>query len=301
MRKFLFIVCLWFGVVLTASAENFTLVDGAVISGEIFKPDDSGLSIKTTDDVFTNISWARISQDTLKQLAANPKIKPLAEPFIEVDAAKRAAPPEIKINPVTRMEIPPKPSVFGGLFTSSLGLFLLFLVYGANLFAAYEVSIVKARSAAQVMGVSALLPIIGPVIFLVMPMQLPKQTADEKADEALASEVAAAAHKTPEEIQIAEASWKPQAEKKPEAQIFTRGKFTFNKRFVETRFGDFTGTATGPLAQKFSMEVRTMKDQLAIVSISQIGQNEIVFETAAGPVTVPLSDIQEVKLNPKTT
>jgi hypothetical protein len=298
VRKFLFIVSLWLGVVLAASAENFTLVDGAVITGEIFKPDDSGLSIKTTDDVFTNISWARISQDTLKQLAANPKIKFLAEPFIEVDAAKRPQAAEIKINAVTRMEIPAKPSLFGGLFTSSLGLFLLLLVYAANLLAAYEISIVKARSAAQVMGVSALLPVIGPVIFLVMPMQLPKQSAEEKAEEALASEVAAA-HKTPEEIQIAEASWKPQAEKKPEAQIFTRGKFTFNKRFVETRFGDFTGTAAGALAQKYSMEVRTMKDHLAVIRIAQIGQNEIIFETAAGPVTVPLSDIQEVKLNPK--
>lgn len=299
MRKFLFIVSFWLGVAFVTPAENFTLVDGAVITGEIFKPDDVSLSIKTTDDVFTNIAWARISQDTLKQLAANPKIKPLAEPFIEVDASKHSVAAEIKINAVVRMEIPAKPSLLGGLFTSSLGLFLLLLIYAANLLAAYEISIVKARSAAQVMGVSALLPIIGPVIFLVMKMQAQGPTAEEKAEEALAAEVAAAQKMPVEEIQIAEASWKPQAEKKPEAQIFSRGKFTFNKRFVETRFGDFTGTATGGLAQKFSMEVRTMKEQLAVARIAQIGANEIIFETAAGQVTVPLSDIQEVKLNPK--
>ena len=291
-------VCVWLSVGSLSAAENFTLVDGGTITGDIVKFDDNGLMIKTPDEVYTNIAWARFSQGALKLASGNPKIRAFAEPFIEVDAAQRQPKPEIKVNAVVRLERPASPSLLGGLFTSSLGWFLLLLVYAANLFAAYEISIVKARSAAQVMGVSALLPIIGPVVFLVMKMQTDAPTAEEKAEEAMAAEVAAA-QKTPEEIQIAEASWKPQAEKKPEAQVFSRGKFTFNKRFIETRFGDFTGAASGGLAQKFTMEVRTMKELLAVERIAQIGPNEIIFETPKGQVTVPVSDIQEIKLNPK--
>lgn len=296
MRTSLFIISLWLVLASVAGAETFLLTDGAAISGEIVKFDDGGLMVKTTGETYTNIAWGRISQETLKAVSANPKIKPLADPFLEPEPAHRAQQKEeIKINDVNRLERP-EPSLFGGLFKSSLGLFLLLVIYGANLFAAYEISIVKARSAAQVMGVAAVLPVIGPVIFLVMKMNMPEPVNVE--EEALAAEVAAA-QRPAEQIQIEEASWKPQAEKKPEAQVFARGKFTFNKRFLETRFGDFTGAAAGPLAQKFTLEVKTIKGSFAIERIAQIGQNEMILETAAGQMIVPLADLQEVKLNPK--
>jgi len=82
--------------------------------------------------------------------------------------------------------------------------------------------------------------------------------------------------------------------------VYSRGKFTFNKRFIETRFAAFIGGAGGEQAKKFSMEVRTMKEQLAVEHIAQIGATEIIFETPRGQVTVPMADIQEIKLNPKT-
>lgn len=295
MRISLFIVSLWLLTASFASAETFSLTDGGAVTGDIVKFDDGGLMLKTPADTYTNIAWARFSQDALKQVSANPKIKPLAEPFLEPEPAQRVQKAEISVNDVKRMERP-EPSLFGGLFKSPLGWFLLLVIYGANLFAAYEISIVKARSAAQVMGVAAVLPIIGPIIFLVMKINMPEPVNAE--EEALAAEVVAA-QKPRTEIEIEEASWKPQAEKKTEAQIFARGKFTFNKRFLETRFGDFTGAATGPLAQKFTLEVKTMKGAIAVERIAQIGQNEIILETADGQVSVPLADLQEVKLNPK--
>jgi hypothetical protein len=198
----------------------------------------------------------------------------------------------------------PAPSLFGGLLKSGLGIFILLLVYGANLFAAYEISIVKARAAAQVMGVAAILPIIGPVIFLMMPMQVeapPEEVAPADAPPAPGS----AQKMAQQQIEIGDASWKNQEgaetrEKKPESQVYARGKFTFNKRFIETRFAAFMGAADGDLAKKFSMEVRTMKEQFAVERIAQIGAAEIIFETPRGQITVPMTDIQEIKLNPKT-
>lgn len=299
MRKSLLVLSLLLGLATSAfAADTFTLTDGSSLSGDIVKSDDNGVMFHTPEEVYTNVPWGRFSQDSLKQFSVNPKMRAFVEPFILPDESQRPQKAEITVNAVKRMELPANPSIFGGLFKSSLGLFILFVVYLANLYAGYEISIVKARSAAQVVGLAAVLPVIGPVIFLIMPMRIEVAPAD-KADEAAAAEVVAA-QQSQADIQIAEASWKPQAEKKPEPQIFTRGKFTFNKRFVETRFGDYTGAATGGLAQKFTMEVKTMKDHFIVERIAQINQTEIIFETAKGQVTVPVADIQEVKLNPKT-
>jgi hypothetical protein len=301
VRKILFIFSLWLGVVAFAlGADSFSLTDGGAMSGDIVKFDDNGVMIHLAEDVYTttNVPWARFSQDTLKQLAANPKIRGYVEPFIEPTEAQRPQKAEIQVNQVTRLELPANPSLFSGLFKSSLGLVILLLIYAANLFAAYEISIVKARMPAQVMGVAAVLPIIGPVIFLILPMYVEPPPPEEIPAEAPAA--GGAQPKTQEQINIAEASWKPQEEKKPEAQVYARGKFTFNKRFVETRFAAFIGATEGDLAKKFSMEVRSMKEQFAVERIAQVGATDVIFETPKGQITVPFTDIQEIKLNPKT-
>jgi len=281
-------------------ADTYSLADGGSVAGDVVKFDDNGIMLHTPEEAYTNVTWARFSQDTLKQLSANAKLKAFVEPFILPTEAERPPKPVIQINAVVRPELPASPSLFGGLFKSGLGLFILLAIYGANLYAAYEISIVKARVAAQVMGLAAVLPIIGPVIFLIMPMRVDAPPEEEVV--AGAAPGAAPGAKPQEQISIGEASWKPQEEKekKPEAQIYSRGKFTFNKRFIETRFPAFIGGAGGEQAKKFTMEVKTMKDHLIIEHIAQIGATEVIFETPKGQVTVPMADIQEIKLNPKT-
>ena len=286
--------------VIPALAETFSLADGGAVAGEIVKADDNGVMIRTPEETYTNMAWGRFSQEALKQLAPHPKIrgKGYVEPFFEPDAAQRAPKAEINVKEVKRMERPANPSLLGGLFGSSLGLFLLFVVYAANLLAAYEISIVKARSAAQVMGVSALLPIIGPIIFLVMKMNT-GPTAEEKAAEEIAAEVVAA-QKPQVPIEIGEASWKNTESKKAEPQIFARGKFTFNKRFMETKFADFMGAAHGAQAKAFSMSLKTSKEEFAVERITSVAVAELVLEVPQrGAVTVQLTDIQEVRLTPK--
>ena len=296
MRKLIFLFGFWLGVALfAAGADTFSFADGGSVAGEIVKFDDGGIMIHTPEETYTNVPWGRFSQDALKQLANNPKIKGFVEPFIMPTEAQRPQKAEIQVNPVTRMEHP-EPSLFGGLFKSSLGLFLLLAVYAANLFAAYEISIVKARAGAQVVGLSALLPIIGPVVFLILPMYVPpppKETATETNADGTPAKPKEA------QIQIGEASWKPQEEKKPETQVFARGKFTFNKRFIETKFAAYFGAADGEQAKKYYMEVRSMKELLAVQSITSVGVAEVSLQTAAGPVTVPLAEIQEIKLIPR--
>ena len=299
MRKILFVFSLCLGVLVrTADAETLTLTDGGSVMGDFVKSDDNGLMLHTTADTYTNIPWGQFSQDSLKQLSQDPKIQSYVEPFIEPTESQRPKPAEIRVNPVTRLERPANPSLPGGLLKSSVGLFVLFVLYLANLFAAYEISLFRARPVAQVMGVSAVLPLIGPIIFLSMPIKMDALPEDEAA----AVTPAGGAEQIPsEEIQITEASWNPQSEeKKLEPQIYSRGKFTFNKRFIETRFPAFTGAGQGDLAKKFTMEVRTMKDHFTVERIVQVAPTDVIFAAVKrGQVTVALSDIQEIRLNPK--
>lgn len=312
MRKLLFLFSL---VLLVAggalAAETLTLTDGGTVSGEIIKSDDNGLMLRLPGETYatTNVSWSHMSQESLKQLAANPKLKSYAEPFIEPDASQRPAKPEITTKEPTQdpnhLFLPgtsiaeahgiKPPSLFGGLFGSPVGLFIFLVLYAANLYAGYEVAIIRARPVVQVIGLSAVLPVIGPVIFLALPMKVEAPPESEPVF-APAGTAAAAGQRTPEEIQIVEASWRKE-EKPPEPQIFSRGKFTFNKRFVETKFAGYMGAPKGE-ALKFTMELKTATAQHAVEHILQVAATEVILETKRGQVTVPLADIQEIKLIP---
>ena len=303
MRTLLIFCSLWLGLTSAVfAAETLTLADGASVSGDIVKFDDYDVMIHTAADSYTNVAWSKFSQDALKQLAANPKYRFLAEPFIEPTAAARPAKPEIRVKYDQTVTLPEHPSLLGGLFHSSLGLFLLLLIYAANLYAAYEVAAVRGKPIGLVMGLSAVMPIVGPIIFLSQPMQIASEAA-EAAPEAGAPGAPAPGGAAPapgqEEIQIVAASWQPsQEEKKPQPQVFSRGTFTLNKRFIETKFAGFIGEPKGD-ALKFTMEIKTLKQIIAVESIKQVAANEAILETNTGQLTLPLADIQEIKLTPK--
>ncbi len=295
MRKLFLCFGLWLGfVALAATAETLTLTDGSSFTGDVVKFDDNGLMLRATGDVYTNLPWGRFSQESLLQLAQTPKIKLLVEPFILPTESQRPAKPEIKVNPVVRLQRPDHPALIGGLVASPVGLCILLVLYLANLYAGFEVAVVRARSIPLVMCVCAVLPVIGQIIFLSLPVQLEA----EPDLEPLAEDGTPG---TTPVISIGDASWKqPEEVKKPQALIYARGKFTFNKRFLETKFAGFASAEPAGDAKNYSMEVKTPKESIAIERITQITATGVVFETAQrGPVTVPFTDIQEIKLNPK--
>jgi len=268
------------------------------VAGDIVKFDDNGLMMHMAADSYSTIPWAKFSQDALKQLSANPKLKPLVEPFIEPTAAERPPKPEIKVNPVTRLERPEHASIFGGLVHSSLGWFILLVVYAANLYAAFEIAVVRGKPVGAAIGLSAVLPLIGPVFFLTQPVKA--ESAPEEPASAGAPVIAAAPGSPPAEAPAGTAPWQPSPEeKKPQPQVFARGKFTFNKRFIETKFAGFIGEPKGD-AKTFAMEIRTSKKTIAVGRIMQVGATETILETPGGRVAVPFADIQEIKLNPRT-
>lgn len=276
------------------------MTGGASFTGDIVKFDGNGMMLRM-GDTYTNLAWGQFSQTSLKQLAANPKIAAYVDVFILPDESQRPAKPVIHVQSVQRLKLPEHPSVFGGLFTSSLGLVLLLLVYAANLYAAYEVSIIRARPALQVVGLAVILPVIAPIIFLAMRLKVEtpvEAPAPEHPEAAPTYTVGPEAGAAAEEIQVTDATWKSEeAAAKP--QVFARGKFTFNKRFIETKFAGFLGTPKGD-ALKFTMELKSSKGAWPVGRITMVTAADVIFETAAhGTVTVPFHEIQEITLTPK--
>jgi len=307
-------VCgLWLSV---HAADNYSLADGSTLSGDIVTYNDSGIIFRLTGDKYTDrMAWTLFSQDGLQQLAQNPKIKPLVDPFMELPAADKARhTDDIQIQEVVRLPMPPQKSLLGGLASSSVGLFLLFLIYGANLYAAFEVSVCRARPLGAVMGLSAVVPIVGPAIFFLLPTNVVAPVTNITTDETAsgpAPTIAVGGTATQpaadgSEIQVtAIPIGSPESSAAAGSQTFKRGQFTFNRRFFETKFAGFFSAARSEADQKLEFTVKTPSSLLVVQRIARIGQNDVHFEVLADgqPQEVPVAfaDIQELNLKPKTT
>src|SRR5439155_11465175 len=75
----------------------------------------------------------------------------------------------------------------GAMFASPLSVALFFILYLANIYAGYEVSIFRNQPPGLVCGVAAVAPVIGPIIFLSLPTRIPA-TAEEIAEQQAAQE-----------------------------------------------------------------------------------------------------------------
>lgn len=302
----------------TANAETYNLTDGTSLSGDIISFNDDGVIFRTGDDKYTDrIVWTKFSQDALKLLAKNPKIRPYAEPFIETPPPP---PPQlqVRVHAVSRLELPPKQSVIGALCSSFIGIILLLLVYAANIYAGFEIAIFRARPIGMVTGIAAVLPIIGPIIFLSMPTKVEGGATQEdmQMETGAPAGATAAPHAAPiagqaaptaegdvapatsETVHLAQA-----AVSLPETQVFQRGQFTFNRRFFETKFSGFFGMMRHGANKDMVLVIKTPRAQHIAERISRIAANDAHFEVVVGAarqeVMVPFGEIQEIRLKHK--
>ena len=161
------------GLLTAAGADTFPLTDGTSVVGDVISYNDNGIVFRLTEDQYSQrVPWTKFSQQALKLLANNPKVRPLAEPFIETPPPSREKKGEIKVHEVSRLALLPKESLFGALVASSVGLVTLLLIYMANLYAAYEIAACRAQPIALVMGVAVVLPVWGRLFFSRCPSAL---------------------------------------------------------------------------------------------------------------------------------
>jgi hypothetical protein len=292
------------GGLTAARADTFGLTDGTAISGDIVMFNDAGVTLRTITDGYTNVAWPKFSQDTLKQLGKNPKARTFVEPFIEAPPKPKAA--EIQVHDVSRLELPARQSLFAALLSSSVGFVILLVIYAANVYAGYEIAIVRARPIGLVMGVSAVLPIVGPIIFLSLPVRKEAPLHETQPQgEAHAFTVPGAAAAVAEGVTAAGVQASPAGAKSghPEAQIFQRGQYMFNRRFFETKFSGFFSVVRRPAEKDLVLVVKAGRTQLVAQRITRIAANEAHFEVVQGgrtqEVMVPFADIQEIQLKHK--
>jgi hypothetical protein len=203
------------------------------------------------------------------------------------------------------------------------------VVYGANIYAGYEIARFRSRPLPVVCGVSAALPFIGPILFLALPATGTKRRT-EQTEEAPAESTSAPTQATP--AQTAPSSATPAADSTeavnpmqgsgieppsgvhlartetehmakpapPKPTIYLRGQFTFNRRFFETKFSGFFGVVRHGADSDMVLVIKSARGQYTGQRISRIAANDLHLQVQHGPaseeVMIPFQEIQEIRL-----
>jgi hypothetical protein len=297
------------GFLVSGHALTLEYADGTKVEGEIVQGKPEFLKIRVDAGKYEDIAWDKLSQATLKELAEDPKLKleNFIQPYLEVPEDERIKRTEVVIKPVPRLERPAKGSLLGAMFGSSVGLVVLLLLYAANIYAAYEVATIRAYSPAMVCGIAAVAPVVGPVVFLCLPTKLKSSEEvhmgqDVPAEEYVEPEPAAEAAHGGLSLAKPEAA---AAAAVPAPEIFKRGQFTFNRRFIETKFSGFFGVVRREAEKDMVLLIKSGRGEYIATRISRIAANDMHVDVhragASQEVQIPFLEIQEIQLKHKDT
>lgn len=299
-------------------AAEFKMANGNVLKGEVASTDEDGLVVKLDVGGFSKREpWINFSQETLKELAQDPKVAPMVEPFIELEPEQIKAKEkqkEITVKPVpSRMERPaPRPGL-AAAFLTPVGLALLAALMLGNLYAAYEVAFFRQQPVALVCGLSVLFPLLAPIIFLSLPTRVAhSEEAAPAGDAGAAASPGASKAKTTGAFPAAPAAGgltlaagakAEPASAQTQPQTFTRGEFTFNRRFFETKFPGFFRMVPGEAEKDLVMVIKAVRGEYVGRRISRISMNEMHLQLQSGnasaEVMVPFVEIQSVQIRHK--
>ncbi len=306
---------------LATLADTYKLTSGREISGEVLpsSANDLGITIKTGDEQYQQVSWASFSQEALKELAKNKKLDPFVSPFIEVTQAERIKRTEVHIKPPPRLERPAAQSLLGALFSSGIGLFVLFVLYVAAIYAGFEVAIFRARPPLLVAGLSAIpfLGVLAPIVFLSLPTRTKPAEAPIEEAPMPAAEVSdnavpatnddnpmhASGAQHPSALRLAHSTAAETSAAPPPTQTFQRGQFTFNRRFFETKFTGFFGVVRRDADKDMLLVIKSARGEYPGQRITRIAPNDLHLQILRGGVTeevmIPFQEIREIQLKHK--
>ena len=286
---------------LAGQAGEFRLANGNTLRGELASADEDGLVVKLDIGGFSKReAWVNFSQETLKELAKDRKIAPLVEPFVELSSEQLKAQEtkrEIVVRDVpTRLERPGEKLTLASAFMTPVGLLILAVLLAANLYAGYEIALFRQQPTLLVCGLSLVLPVIAPLVFISLPTRVTYGTEGEGEGEP-GSGAGAAGRKTTGMVAqkpssgLALASLeKPGSAAGPvHPQIFARGEHTFNRRFFETKFAGFFRVVPGEAEKDIVLVFRTVKQEYTGRRISRISMNELHLVLLSGNQEVSIS------------
>lgn len=340
-RRFICIGLLLCGLLCgIARADTFQLNDGTTLAGDVVSANETGLRVRLPDGTYSDVvPWTKFSQDDLKKLAKNPKYEPFVAPNIEITEQQRIQKTEVPITEPKRLKRVTSGSLFGAMLSSSVGLFVILILYGAGIYAAYEVAIFRRRPPALVCGLAAV-PAIGllsPILFISLPTQARRSEEEDEnyqsdapaaeapsftvpgtpeaaqpgaaAAGAAGTPLAGAAAIAPETSTIETGGLKlhheppPPTAALPPTQVFQRGAFMFNRRFFETKFPGFFGIVRRDAEKDMLLVIKAARGEYVAERISRISANDMHVQVrkdhATEEVMVPFTEIKEIKLKHK--
>jgi hypothetical protein len=302
-------------------AETYKLTNGESLTGEVLptSANDQGVQVKIGEGQYQRVPWASFSQEDLKNFVKNQRMEPFVEPFIEITQEEKIKKTEVNIKEPPRLERPARQSLLGALSSSTLGIFVLLVLYGATVYAGYEVALFRAQPPALVCGLSAipLLGLLSPIVFLSMPTRVGKTAAEVREAEAAAAAPAQepASHppaaaddvnpmqgqvEHPASLKLAPTEAKSNV---PETVTYQRGQFTFNRRFIETKFPGFFGVVRRDADRDMLLVIKTSRGEYSGQRISRIAANDLHLEIQRGAATeevlIPFQEIQQIRLKHK--
>ena len=322
MRKihFLAVLSLLCGLLAgVAQGATFKLSGGQTLTGDLVEAgsNDATALINLGDGKYERVPWGQFSQDDLKgfmeKYAGTKKITEAVEPFIEVSAEEKAKVTEVTVRPDTEIvksikaeRKTPQSSVIPSLLKSGLGILLLVLIYGANVYAGYEIAIFRAQSQPLVIGLAAI-PLVGfmsNIVFLSLPTHVHKKTEADlayEAQEAVTPTFAMPGQEAAAQEAAAAAEGQAAAAAAAKVETYSRGQTTFNKRFFETKFAAFFGLNRRDEDKAKVLTFKTTKGEFIAQRISRISANEIYIQAERGggasvEMALQFPEIKEVSL-----
>lgn len=270
--------------------------DGQSVQARPVAFKDTHIQLAIQGGGYTNVAWGRLSQESLQRLTNLPNYKAFATPFLDPRPMSTPAAPKITIKEVKRMERPGK----GGMMSSPVMWLMFLLVYAANIYAGYEIAIYRQRPPAVVCSVAAVAPVVGPAIFLAMGSGIAKELeAIEGGGEEEGSEGEGAAGETAQPAEVeAEAQTTKASEAKAATSVFDKGKFTFNRRFFETRLTAFLKAV--PEDSTKVLKVISGRGTYVGTGITRLSANELTLHVVKGPasedVLIPFQEISQITI-----
>jgi hypothetical protein len=323
MRRFFITLCGWLAMIASvATAGTFPLTDGSKIVGTPDMIVDKGVVFQLDGgDYSPRIEWDRFTGEALKKLMAEAKTdaqRALLEPLVENIPQEVAKRKEIIIKPVETPERPKRGSGIFALLGSPVGWFMVVVVYGANLFAAYEVSVYRRQPMALVCGLAAIpfFGVLSPIIYGAMPTQKPPpevlvQAAPAPDGSVVAPEaavgegvpVAGAEAGTAQAAATSAAPAPPPPPEWPEPIVFPRSEFSFNRRFFETKFAGFFRLVPSEAEKDLVLMITAARGRFVGRRITRITPNELYLQVfknnASADEMIPFTEISEVQIRHK--
>ena len=295
----------------TAVGAEYRLTNGDVYRGQAASFNDDGLVVSLEIGGFSpRIPWGKLTQETLKDLAQIPEAKELVEPYIEipieVKEAEKQKKKEIKVVEPPKVPHTESKAGFFSAMANPLGYALLGAIYLANLYAAREVARFRGRPAALVIGVSAIAPILGPILFALLPSGHVEMEAAPVHDTSAVTEgVNPMQQALPQgmagsNLGLAAAGAKSGGNP-AYSQVYTRANTTIDRRFFETKFTGFFRIMPSDAEKDLVMVIKTPKKEIVATRVSRISANEIHFQLQQGgsETSVPFGEITEVSVRQK--